>query len=130
MARPNNINIAPGGGGGARGVRGASGGGRVKPTLKKKLAEPSKASVKVVPASPPGLKNIINQKSTLLTTRAASGQAAKTGAKVKEQSIKAAKLKAAKLEEKKMREFMERGGIPTLPKVPKNPTRNGVTVRN
>jgi hypothetical protein len=41
----------PGGGGGARGVRSASGKGRVKPTLKKKLAEPSKNSVKVKPAA-------------------------------------------------------------------------------
>jgi len=48
MAKPNNVNMAPGGGGG-RGVRSASGKGKVKPTLKGKLAEPSKASVKVKP---------------------------------------------------------------------------------
>lgn len=55
MARPNNINLAPGGGGGggARGIRSAAGKGAVKPSIKKKLAEPSKASVKVKPKPTP-----------------------------------------------------------------------------
>ena len=126
MAKPSNINMTPGGGGGrtSGGITG-SGGGQVTPIYKQSIPP---ASVKVVPASPPGLRNIINQKSTLLTTRAASGQAAKTGAKVKEQTIKTAKIKAAKLEEKKMREFLERGGVYTPPKIPKNLPRYGVTV--
>jgi hypothetical protein len=56
-----NISYSSGSGRGTSGgVRSASGKGKVKPTLKGKLAEPSKASVKVKPAAKqqPGKKDI------------------------------------------------------------------------
>ena len=87
-------------------------------------------NVKIVPASTPALRKLANDKAALLATRAKSGQAAKTGAKAREQAMKIAKEKALKAEIQKMNDFVAKGGMPKAPKVIKNMPRYGVTVIN
>ena len=95
-------------------------------TERRILDNQAKKNVKVISPLNASMRKIANQKSTMLAERAKSGQAAKTGASVRNQKIKADKTKAMKLEAEKQRAYFERTGKTAVPR--KNPSKNGVRV--
>lgn len=133
MAKLGNMSEAPGGGTGigraisriTGGITG-KGGKNVTPIYQESIPP---ASVKVIPAMPKGMRKAFNDKSTLLTTRAKSGKAAKTGASSTEQGMKIAKEKALKAEIESVQNHIKKGGKLVPPVMKKSVTRHGVTVR-
>ena len=88
----------------------------------------SGGNVKIVPTSTPALRKLANDKATLLATRAKSGQAAKTGAKAREQAMKIAKEKAEIADIKAKEKIIAKGGRVIMNPTKKSASKNGVSV--